>query len=160
MENVITLGRKLVPIEHIALVEPFDPAANPEFKPERPFKSRVVFLDRETTLTEMTSQEFAETHGFRMLADDDVATNPGIMFRVETFEPTEEFKPAKPYQTRLKWRDPDGNEQSKLLITKPEIVIAVALRGETESRADRKLSSRRPNRPRTSRQRTTPRADA
>jgi hypothetical protein len=29
----------------------------------------------------------------------------------------------------LKWRDLDGNEQSKLLLTKPETVIAVLLRG-------------------------------
>ena len=36
----------------------------------------------------------------------------------------------KPYQSRLKWRDQDGEEQSKLLLTKAETVIAVVLRGE------------------------------
>ena len=30
--NVITIGERLVPAEQIAFAEPFDPAANPEFK--------------------------------------------------------------------------------------------------------------------------------
>jgi hypothetical protein len=53
-----------------------------------------------------------------------------VRFLVETFEPSEDFQPRKPYQSRLKWRDQDGNEQSKLLLTKPETVIAMVLRGE------------------------------
>jgi hypothetical protein len=57
---------------------------------------------------------------FRMLAEDNVATNPAVTFRVESFEPTDGFKPAKPYQTRLLWRDPASKSQSKLLITRPE----------------------------------------
>lgn len=40
MENVVTFGRRLVPLEQIALVEPFDPAANPSFKTEKPYKAR------------------------------------------------------------------------------------------------------------------------
>jgi hypothetical protein len=148
MQNVVTIGRRLVPIEHIALVEPFDPTSNPEFKPEKPFKARVIMLNRDTVLTEVTPQEFAEAHGFRMLADDSVATNPGIMFRIETFAPTEDFKPEKPYVTRIRWRDPDGNDQSKLLVSKPETVIAVALRGEAEPGSDRRVPPRRPARSR------------
>jgi hypothetical protein len=159
MQNVVTIGRRLVPVEHIALVEPFDPASNPEFKPEKPFKARVVLLNRDTVLTESAPQEFVETHGFRMLAEDNVATNPALTFRVETFEPTETFKPSKPYLTRLKWRDPDGNEQSKLLLTKPETVIAIALRGEAEAGPDRKTIPRRPTRPRTQRRRRAPGAE-
>jgi hypothetical protein len=155
MQNVVTIGRRLVPVEQIALVEPFDPASNPEFKPEKPFKARVVLLNRDTVLTESTPQEFAETHGFRMLAEDNVVTNPALTFRVETFEPTETFKPTKPYLTRLKWRDQDGNEQSKLLLAKPETVIAIALRGETEPGSARKNSPQRPSRPRTARRRVT-----
>ena len=70
------------------------------------------------------------------LPDDNVATNPAVRFRVETFEPSEGFQPRKPYQSRLKWRDQDGNEQSKLLLTKPETVIAVVLRGEAAPAPD------------------------
>jgi hypothetical protein len=81
-------------------------------------------------LTEDTVEAFAEANKFRRLPDDNVATNPVVRFRVETFEPSEGFQPRKPYQSRLKWRDQDGNEQSKLLLTKPETVIAVVLRGE------------------------------
>jgi hypothetical protein len=160
MNAVITLGRKLVPVEQIALVEPFDPAANPQFRPERPFKARAVLLNRETVLTESTPQEFAEANGFRMLADDKVATNPAVTFRVETFAATEGFKPAKPYRTRLRWRDPDGNDQSKLLVTKPETVIAVALRGAPETGSDQKAPSRSSALPRPPRRRPAPRAEA
>jgi len=46
----------------------------------------------------------------------------------------------------LKWRDLDGIEQSKLLLTKPETVIALLLRG-IEPTADRKEpAARRPAR--------------
>jgi hypothetical protein len=44
MQDVITIGRRLAPIEQIAFVEPFDPASNPEFKPEKPYKARVVLV--------------------------------------------------------------------------------------------------------------------
>lgn len=153
MQNVVTLGRKLVPIEQIAFVEPFDPTGNPEFKVDKAFKSRVVLLNRDTVLTEATPQEFAEAHGFRVLTDDHVAVNPAITFRVESFEPTDTFKPSKPYLTRLRWRDRDGNDQSKLLVTRPETVIAVALRGEAEPGPDRKEPPRRPSRARAPRRR-------
>src|ERR1700677_4287013 len=109
--QVITLGKKLIPLEQIAFIEAFDPASNPEFKPERDFKGRVVLLNRDTVLTEMTPAAFADDHKLRMLADDNVAVGQGVAFRVETFTPTETFKPSKAYLTRLKWRDQDGNEQ-------------------------------------------------
>ena len=129
MENVITLGRRLVPVEQIAFVETFDPASNPQFKTDRAFKARVVLLNRDTVLTEQMVEELANAQAFRMLADDNLAANHRVAFSVESFSPTESFKPTKPYLTRLKWRDLDGNEQSKLLLTKPEAVIAVLLRG-------------------------------
>jgi len=150
MQDVITIGGRLVPVEQIAFVEPFDPASNPEFKSDKPFKARVVLLNRDTVLAEIAPQDFAEAHGFRMLAEDNMAVNPAVAFRVETFAPTESFNPTKAYATRLKWRDPDGNEHSKLLLTKPETVIAVALRGESEVDASPKDSTRRP-RPRAQR---------
>jgi hypothetical protein len=138
MQDVITIGKRLLPVEQIAFVEPFDPASNPEFKSDKPFKARVVLLNRDTVLTETATAEFAEQHGFRMLSEDSIAVNPRVSFRVETFEPTESFKPEKPYATRLKWRDVDGSAHSKLLLGKPETVIAVAVRREAEPRPDAK----------------------
>jgi hypothetical protein len=131
-QNIIAIGRKRFPIEEIALVEPFQPPAEPppRFTSDKEFKARVVLIDRYNVLTEDTVEAFAEANKFRRLPDDNVATNPAVRFRVETFEPSEGFEPRKPYQSRLKWRDQDGNEQSKLLLTKPETVIAVVLRGE------------------------------
>jgi hypothetical protein len=146
MQNVITIGRELVPVEQIAYVEPFEPSPNGQFKPKKPFKSRVVLLNRETVLTETTPQEFAEANGFRLLPEDNVATNLAITFRVESFAPTEDFNPAKPYQTRLMWRGPDGNSHSKLLLTKPEMVIMAAsarAKGSTPSSPRSRISRMR-----------------
>ena len=95
--QVITLGKRLVPAEQIAFIEAFDPASNPEFKPDRDFKGRVVLLNRDTVLTEMTPQDFAAAHNMRLLAEDNVALGQAIAFRVETFTPTETFKPSKAY---------------------------------------------------------------
>jgi hypothetical protein len=130
MSAIISVGRQFIPVENVTLVEPFDPAANPEFKTSREFKSRIVLRSRVSLLTEDAPQAFVETHGFRWLDEDKVATNPRIPFRVETFASTERFAPAKPYQTRLTWQDETGSDQSKLLVTKPETVIAIAVRGE------------------------------
>jgi hypothetical protein len=151
MQDVITIGRRLVPVEQIAFVEPFDPASNPEFKPEKEFKARVVLLNRDTVLAEIPPQELAEAHGFRTLAEDNMAVNPTIPFRVESFTPTETFNPDKAYATRLKWRDSEGNEYSRLLLTKPETVIAVVLRGGVVSAVNPKGNPRRPPRSRSTR---------
>jgi hypothetical protein len=88
--QIITIGKKLVPAEQIAFIEAFDPASNPEFKPERDFKGRVVLLNRDTVLTKMTPQEFSDAHGFHLLFENSVAINLSLAFRVETFEPTEQ----------------------------------------------------------------------
>ena len=154
MQDVITIGKRLVPVEQIAFVEPFDPTSNPEFKPEKAFKARVVLLNRDIVLTELAPQEFADTQGFQMLAEDNIAANPAISFRVESFEPSESFNPTKPYQTRLKWRDQDDNEQSKLLLSKPETVIAVVLRGGAESAPKRREQGDQPARARAPRRRS------
>jgi hypothetical protein len=153
--QVITLGKKLIPAEQIAFIEAFDPASNPEFKPERDFKGRVVLLNRDTVLTEMTPQDFAAAHNMRLLAEDNVALGQAIAFRVETFTPTETFKPSKAYLTRIKWRDHDGNEQSKLLMTAPETVVTELSGRRTEVPTPSKPAARRP-----ARRRGSPRADA
>jgi hypothetical protein len=142
--NILTIGKRLISLEQIAYIEPFDPAANPEFKPEKDFKARLVLLNRDVVLAENSPKEFAEANGFHLLAEDDVAVNPSVAFRVETFTPTESFKPGKAYRTRIKWRDANGNEQSKLLVTEPETVVA----GLSQRGANRaaKRSPRRPGR--------------
>ncbi|WP_156944901.1 hypothetical protein [Bradyrhizobium sp. Ec3.3] len=94
--KVVTIGKRLVPVEQVAFVEPFDPSANPEFKPEKDFKARLVLLNRDVVLTEQTPQEFATEHELHLFAEDSVAVNREIAFRVETFEPTEKFNRAKP----------------------------------------------------------------
>ncbi|HLH93942.1 MAG TPA: hypothetical protein VKW08_02380 [Xanthobacteraceae bacterium] len=151
MQDVITIGKRLVPTEQIAFVEPFDPTSNPEFKPEKEFKARVVLLNRETVLAETSLKELADAHGFRVLAEDAIAVNPAIAFRVETFSPTDTFNPDKPYATRLKWRDLEGNDQSKLLLSKPEAVMAIVVRGGEDLESARGSRAKRPPRSRSRR---------
>jgi hypothetical protein len=107
-QNIIAFGRKRFPIEEIALVEPFEPPAEPppRFTTDKEFKTRVVLIDRYSVLTEETVEAFAEANKFRRLPHDNIATNPAVRFRVETFEPSEGFEPRKPYQSRLKCRAP------------------------------------------------------
>jgi len=146
--QVITIGKRLISAEQIAFVEVFDPSTNPEFKPERDFKGRIVLINRDTVLTEMTLGDFAEAHNLRLLVEDNIAVNRAIAFRVETFSPTENFQPNKPYLTRLKWRDLDGNEQSKLLVAAPETVIAELSQHGSDSSPHSKGAPRRSPRPR------------
>lgn len=144
--KVITIGKRLVPSEQVAFVEPFDPSSNPEFKPEKGFKGRVVLLNREIVLTEQTPQVFAAEHDLHLFAEDSVVVNRTIRFKIEIFEPRESFKPSKPYQTRLKWNDLTGQEQSKLLVTAPETVIAEILEAKAETPVPAKRLARRPAR--------------
>lgn len=131
MQNTVVIGKRLVPLEQVAMVEPVDPVGLAKLQTDRPFQARLVLIDRESVLTEEAVAGFALTHGFRVLAEDGIATNPAVHFRVEAFEPMEGFTPTKPYQTRLLWRDPDGQAQSKLLVTAPEDVLATVVRGNS-----------------------------
>jgi hypothetical protein len=133
-------------VDQVAFVELFDPSSNPEFKPEKHYKGRVVLLDRDIVLTEQTVQEFAETHGLHLFVEDSVAVNKSIKFKIELFEATESFKPTKRYKTRLKWDDLAGAEQSKLLVTAPETVIAEILNAKVEAPVEAKRPARRPAR--------------
>jgi hypothetical protein len=146
MSTVITIGNRLIPSEQIALVEPFDRAANPRLRTDRDFQGRIVLTNRDSVLTEQAPVAFAQANGFRILEEDQVAANPAVSFRVETFEPGEGFQPSKPYLSRLRWRDGDGNDQSKLLLTKPEAVLAVVVQGGPDAKAARSNASSRPRR--------------
>src|SRR5258708_40072131 len=81
MQNVITIGRVLVPVEQIAYVEAFEPPADGRIKPDKPYNSRIVLLNRETVLCEATPPEFADANGFRLLPRDNVATTHAIDVR-------------------------------------------------------------------------------
>lgn len=135
MQNVIRISKHLIPIEQIALFEPFTPPAEP-LRSDRAFKARVVLLDRNSVLSEETPEQLAADHGFRFLSADRSATNPALGFRVETFLPAENFTPSKPYLSRLAWTDQEGNTQSKLMLTPPETLLAAVVRGRTEEAAD------------------------
>jgi len=67
------------------------------------------------------------------LEQDGIATNPAIAFTVEAFTPTESFAPDKPYKSRLRWRDGQGNVRRKLLLALPEAVVALAIRSDGKS---------------------------
>jgi hypothetical protein len=130
MSKTIEFGKRIVPVEQIALVEPFDPETQKNMRSHRPFKSRIVLLNRDSILSETEFLAFAEEHGFRVLTKDGAATNPEVPFSVERFEATADFQPSKPFVSRLMWKDGDGNTQSKLMLSEPEDLIAIAVRGE------------------------------
>ena len=164
MTDTLTLGKKLIPLHYIAFVEPFEPSEHTRIRTEKEFKARVVLIDRESALTEQTTEQFAEAHGFRRLEEDGVATNPVVHFRVESFVAGDGFQPRKPYRSRLLWRDHDGNTQSKLLLSEPAVVLRIAVRGESgeDPDAEAEAGTRRtlvpPARKRRSRRRDAPRA--
>jgi len=148
MSETIKIAKRYVPIEHIAILEPFVAEENLLIKSERPLKTRLVLLNRESVLTEDALEAFAERHGFRMLSDEGIATNPMVAFSVESFAAQDGFAPTKPYRSRLAWKDQTGQTQSKLLLAEPEKVLAVVVRGEPESRADGKPAAKRSRRTR------------
>jgi hypothetical protein len=127
--TTITIGKRLIPLEQIALVEPFVPTGNERMQTEKPFKTRIVLLNRDSVLTEEALDAFADQNSFRLLHEDGVATNPAVLFNVEAFEAAGNFKPTKAYRSRLLWRDQSGKVQSKLLLTTPEDILAIAVRG-------------------------------
>ena len=127
--TTLTIGKRLIPLERIALVEPFVATGNEAIRTEKPFKSRIVLLNRDSVLTEDALDVFTEQNSFRLLHEDGIATNPSVLFSVEAFEADGNFKPNKPYRSRLLWRDQSAKIQSKLLLTPPEDILAIAIRG-------------------------------
>ena len=159
MRNVVVVGKRFVPTAQVALIEAFDPEANPKFQPTQDYRSRVVLVNRDSVLALDPIEAIATEHGFRMIAEDRVATNPALFFAVERFVAAEGFEPTKPYLSRLRWRDPDGNDQSKLLLSSPETVLA-AITGEGPVNAGEDPKPRRSKRARTARRsRPSPRAE-
>lgn len=147
MSNVITVGKRFIPREQIALVEPFEVNPNSTFQTSRTYEGRLVLVSSESMLIEETVEAF-EAHQFQLLAADRVALNPQVRFQVESFTPGKDFNPTKPFVTRLLWRDLDGNVRSKLLVSEPQAVLAIVAPSApaasvTAMRSSRKGSRRR-----------------
>jgi hypothetical protein len=74
----------------------------------------------------------------------------GTLARSITWARTVGTRPAPPTgcrtPSRLKWNDLGGDEQSKLLVTAPETVIAEILQAKIEAPAPAKRPARRPAR--------------
>jgi hypothetical protein len=98
----------------------------------------LVLINRDRVLTEQTPEEFAEAWKFRLLKDDSMALNPWITYRVESFAPTESVTPTKPYQTRLKWHDLDGTDNSKLLLSDPTTALKVIAGEDDKPKPEKK----------------------
>jgi hypothetical protein len=124
--------------EHIVAIEPFAPETQLPIPSERSFHARVLLLNRDNFLMEQTVEDFAKKHGLLLLPEDQLSVNAvDVRFSVETFVPKPGFQPTKNYRSRLVWTDLDGERQSKLLLTPPDTVLAVAVRGEANPSADK-----------------------
>lgn len=149
MSETVKIAKRLVPLEHIVLLEPLTPEDLARIKTERPLKSRVVLLNRESVLMEEELATFAEKYGFRILGGEDgIAANPLVSFSVEAFSPSDLFEPTKPYRSRLMWKDQTDQSQSKLLLAEPETVLAVVIRGEPVAASEGKSVAKRSRRTR------------
>jgi hypothetical protein len=135
MREVLRIGKRLILIEEIVLVEPFTPSADGYPRSDRDFKGRIILLDKDTVLCEESPEDFVSGQGFRWVADDRVALNPAIRFAVEVFEPKEGFQPQRAFKTRLLWKEPNGATHSKLLLAMPDGVLTVL--GRTRARRAR-----------------------
>jgi hypothetical protein len=164
--STMNVGKRLVPVEHVALVEPFDPESANRMQTDKAFHARVVLINRDSLLSEQTVASIAEAMEFRMLPEDGVAVNAAaVHFAVESFEtPSQGFTPRKAYRSRLIWKDLEGNTQSKLLLSEPENVLAVAVRGDSnasrEGGADDPATTTKPVSRRRRRRRVQPEAPA
>jgi integrase len=71
----------------------------------RAFLGRVGILNRDSILIEEHPEAFAKANGFRMIADDKVAVNPAVHFRIETFLPAglEGVTPHVLKHTAISW---------------------------------------------------------
>lgn len=139
---IFEIGKLFIPSDQVAYVEPFDPSSNnPEFKPGKGFRARMVLVNCESVLVAATMEEFVEKDGFKLLAEDQLALNVGsVSFRVEAFAPSENFNSGKPYRSRLRWRALDKIAHSKLLLMdssllaelvacRPSVHVAPQIRG-------------------------------
>lgn len=142
--KIFTIGKRSVPLAQFAYVEPADLGSNTKVKSDKEVKSRAVLTNRDTVLTEMSPLQFAEDHGMKILTEDQLALNSDhVVFRVETFEPTEKFQ-AGTVSVASELASPGGAEHSRLLLMEPAVLATMA----ANQSADYELSSNRlPQRP-------------
>ena len=67
MDNVIRIAKRLIPIEQIALFEPFIAPTDPPLRTEKEFKARIVLLDRVSILSEETPKNWQKRTPFDLL---------------------------------------------------------------------------------------------
>ena len=128
-DKVVRFPKSDIPVEQIVLFEPFVAPTDPPLRTNREFKTRVVLLDRTSILAEETPEQLAQDNSFRLVSGDQVALNPEINFRLESFAPTEGFQPSRPFLSRLIWKDNKGVSQSKLMLSEPEELVSVIVQG-------------------------------
>jgi hypothetical protein len=73
MTNTIQVAKRIVPVEQIALIEPYVPVEGGQLRSAREFKARIILLSRDSVLTEDTPEHLANAHAFRMISADQVA---------------------------------------------------------------------------------------
>ncbi|MFT3941559.1 hypothetical protein [Rhodopseudomonas sp.] len=142
MTGTLTIGKRLIPLNQLAFVEPYVPTEPSPIQTSRQFQGRAVMVNRDSVLIEDSVTDFAAANRFLLVAEDQTAINPAIRFGVEMFTPADGFNPSKPYRSRLRWRDLDGNDQSKLLVAGPEAVLELITDGLAV--ADPSSEGRRP----------------
>jgi hypothetical protein len=52
MTKTLSIDKRLVSLEHIVLVEPFDPSTQTRIQTDRLYQSRILLIDRENILCE------------------------------------------------------------------------------------------------------------
>ena len=125
MANFLIVGRRQIPSGNVALVEPY---MHPDHSIVRPMVrvcGRVILINRDSIVVGEHPISFSREHGFCWLQIDRVGLNPVVTFRVEDFLPQDGFVPSRAFASRIVWRDRDGNEQSKLLLSEPDTVLEV-----------------------------------
>jgi hypothetical protein len=66
MQKIVTIGRRLVPLDHIA-VEPFVRDETSDFKPEKAFQARIVVLDRDSGVSSSGRPQRAARRGISFI---------------------------------------------------------------------------------------------
>ena len=133
-QNIIAIGRKRFPIEEIALVEPFQPPAEPppRFTSDKDFKARVVLIDRYNVLTEDTVEAFAEANKFRRLCRD----QPGDPVSGRDLRAFGGFSATQTLSVPPQMARSGRQRAKQAVADKTETVIAVVLRGEAAPAPD------------------------
>jgi hypothetical protein len=128
--NFLIVGRRQIPRSSVALVEPCSFPDDSISRPTAHVYGRVVLINRDSILVGEYPVSFSRVHGFCWLSTDQAGLNPDVSFRVQDFLPPVGFVPSRAFASRVVWRDQDGNEQSKLLLSEPNTVLEALSRAK------------------------------